>query len=71
MKGLGYIGALIGGAITGAAIGILLAPKSGKDTRSEIKDAVEDLLKKYNIRPCKKDVEECVDKIEDAATADE
>lgn len=71
MKGLGYIGALLGGAIAGATIGLLLAPKSGKDTRSEIKEAVEDLLKKYNIKPCKKDIEECVDKIEEAAEVEE
>lgn len=71
MKGLGYIGALLGGAIAGATIGLLLAPKSGKDTRSEIKEAVEDLLKKYNIKPCKKDIEECVDKIEEVAEVDE
>lgn len=30
MKTLGYIGAFLGGAIAGAAIGLLAAPESGK-----------------------------------------
>lgn len=30
MKTLGYIGAFLGGAIAGAAVGLLLAPERGK-----------------------------------------
>ena len=36
MKTLGYIGAFLGGAIAGAAVGLLLAPERGKDTREKI-----------------------------------
>ena len=56
MKGLGYIGAFIGGAIAGAAAGLLLAPESGKDTRAKISDTVNDFLKKHNIKLNRKDV---------------
>ena len=67
MKGLGYIGAFIGGAIAGAAAGLLLAPESGKDTRAKISDTVEDFLKKHNIKLNRKDVGELVDNLEDVA----
>jgi gas vesicle protein len=67
MKGLGYIGAFIGGAIAGAAAGLLLAPESGKDTRAKISDTVEGFLKKHNIKLNRKDVGDLVDDLEDAA----
>ena len=43
MKSLGYLSAFLGGAIAGAALGILVAPEKGQDTRIKITDAVEDL----------------------------
>ena len=67
MKGLGYIGAFIGGAIAGAAAGLLLAPESGKDTREKISDTVEDFLKKHNIKLNRKDVGDLVDDLEEVA----
>ena len=67
MKGLGYLGVFIGGAIAGAAAGLLLAPESGKDTRTKISDTVEDFLKKHNIKLNRKDVGELVDDLEDVA----
>ena len=67
MKGLGYIGAFIGGAIAGAALGLLMAPESGKDTRAKISETVEDFLKKHNIKLSRKEVGDLVDDIQDAA----
>ena len=67
MKGLGYIGAFIGGAIAGAAAGLLLAPGSGKDTREKISDTVNDFLKKHNIKLNRKDVGDLVDDLEEVA----
>ncbi|MBO7110053.1 MAG: YtxH domain-containing protein [Prevotella sp.] len=67
MKGLGYIGAFIGGAIAGAAAGLLLAPESGKDTRAKISDTVNDFMKKHNIKLNRKDVGDLVDDLEEVA----
>ena len=36
MKAIHVISAVIGGAIAGAAVGILLAPEKGDDTRKKI-----------------------------------
>ena len=65
MKSLGYIGAFLGGAIAGTALGSLLAPEKGSDTRVKITDAVEDFLKKHNIKLNRKDVGDLVDDIQD------
>ena len=66
MKSLGYIGAFFGGAIAGAALGILMAPEKGKDTRVKITDAVEEFLKKHDINMKRKEVNDLVDDIQDA-----
>lgn len=64
MKSLGYIGAFLGGAVAGAVIGLLVAPESGKDTRTKITDTVDDFMKKHNIKLSRKEVEDLVDDIQ-------
>ena len=68
MKTLGYISAFIGGAIAGAALGILMAPEKGSDTRSKISDSVDDFCHKHDIKLSRKEAEEFVDDIKDAAS---
>ena len=67
MRSLGYLGAFLGGALAGAVIGLLVAPEKGEDTRAKITDAVDDFLKKHNIKLSRKEVCDLVDDIKDAA----
>lgn len=67
MRSLGYLGAFLGGALAGAVLGLLLAPEKGADTRVKITDAVDDFMKKHNIKLSRKDVSDLVDDITDAA----
>lgn len=68
MKTLGYISAFIGGAIAGAALGILMAPEKGSDTRTKISDAVDDFCNKHDIKLSRREAEEFVEDIKDAAS---
>ena len=68
MKALGYLGTFLGGAVAGAALGLLLAPEKGEETRTKITDAVDDFCKKHNLKLSRKEVDDLVDDIKDAAT---
>jgi gas vesicle protein len=69
MKALGYIGAFLGGAVAGAALGILLAPEAGEDTRNKLSDAVKSFCDKHDIKLTRKQVEELVNDVQDADIA--
>jgi gas vesicle protein len=59
MKGLSIFAAFLGGAVVGAAAGILFAPEKGEDTRNRIADA----LRKRGIKLSRNDFEDLVDEI--------
>ncbi|MBQ9094157.1 MAG: YtxH domain-containing protein [Prevotella sp.] len=70
MKALGYIGAFLGGAIAGAAIGLLAAPESGKDTRKKISSTIKDFCDKHNLELTKKEMAELAEDLVDINVTD-
>lgn len=67
MKALGYIGAILGGAVAGATAALLLAPEKGSETRAKIQETVKDFCDKHDIKLSRKQVSELVDEIEEEA----
>ncbi len=61
MKGLSIAAAVLGGAALGALIGILLAPDSGVNTRSKVKE----YLRSKGIKLPSKQIDELVEQIEE------
>ena len=70
MKTFGYIATFLGGAVAGAAIGLLLAPDKGTDTRSKIADVVDNFCKKHDIKLNRSDADDLVDGIKEAVDTD-
>lgn len=64
MKSVGYLAAFIGGAFAGAALGILMAPEKGEDTRKKLTGKVKDFCDKHDIKMTSQQLKELVSEVE-------
>jgi gas vesicle protein len=67
MKGFGYFSAFLVGAVAGTAIGLLVAPAKGSETREKISETLDEFLSKHNIKLNRKEVGDLIDDLENAA----
>ena len=61
MKTVNFLAAFLGGAVVGAACGLLFAPEKGAETRSKIAEA----LRKRGIKLSREEMQELVDDIDE------
>ena len=69
-KGKG-LGKFVAGALVGAGLGVLFAPKSGSETRKELKIKLDELMRKIkniDLEDVKVEVENKIDDIKAALT---
>ena len=57
MKTLGYIAAVIGGAVAGATAALLLAPEKGEDTRAKLQDYAKEYYDKIDFKKTAEDIQ--------------
>lgn len=67
MRTVSCIGAFLGGVLVGGLVGLLVAPQKGQETRNKINDTIDVFCKKHDLKLSKKDVDDLVDDIKDAA----
>lgn len=68
MKAIECVSAILGGMLLGCAWGMLFAPRSGEQTRADIKNFFEDELEKYRGK-CRSISEKLKEEVEDMKQA--